>query len=190
MLSVDGSTLLIDKEAILKRWAEHFNSVLNRPSSINEDAIDRLPQIECKALLDEFPTVLETRKTVEQLSSGKTLGADAIPTEVHKAVGLPMAEKLTELLHCMWRKEAIPQEFMDASIIHLYKRKGNPQVCDNHRGISLLCIAGKILAKFLLNRLNDHLDQKGLIPESQCGYRKDRGTIDMIFTARQLQEKC
>ena len=44
-LSADGSTLLTDKETILKRWAEHFNSVLNRPSSINEDAIDRLPQI-------------------------------------------------------------------------------------------------------------------------------------------------
>ena len=90
----------------------------------------------------------------------------------------------------MWRKEAIPQEFKDVSIIHLYKRRGNPQVCDNHRGISLLCIAGKILAKILSNRLNVHLDQKGLIPESQCGFRKDRGTIDMIFTARQLQEKC
>ena len=86
--------------------------------------------------------------------------------------------------------EAIPQDFKDASIIHLYKRKGNPQVCDNHRGISLLSIAGKILAKILLNRLNAHLDQAGLIPESQCGFRKDRGTIDMIITARQLQEKC
>ena len=74
-----------------------------------------------------------------------------------------MAEKLTELFHCMWRKEAIPQEFKDASIIHLYKRKGNPQVCDNHRGISLLSIAGKILAKILLNRLNAHLDQTGLL---------------------------
>ena len=33
-------------------------------------------------------------------------------------------------------------------------------------------------------------EQSGLLPESQCGFRKDRGTIDMIFTARQLQEKC
>ena len=190
LLSADRNTLLTDKEAILERWAEHFNSVLNRPSSINEDAIDRLPQIESNVLLDEFPTVTETRKAVQQLSSGKAPGADAIPAEVYKAGGLPMAEKLTELFHCMWRKEAIPQELKDASIIHLYKRKGNPQVCDNHRGISLLSIAGKILAKILLNRLNVHLDQTGLIPESQCGFRKDRGTIDMIFTARQLQEKC
>ena len=90
----------------------------------------------------------------------------------------------------MWRKEATPQKFKDATIIHLFKRTGNPQVCDNHRGISLLSIAGKILARVLLNRLNEHLEQSGLLQESQCGFRKDRGTIDMIFTARQLQEKC
>ena len=82
LLSADGNTLLTDKEAILERWAEHFNSVLNRPSSINEDAIDRLPQIECNVLLDEFPTVTETRKAVQQLSSGKAPGADAIPASL------------------------------------------------------------------------------------------------------------
>ena len=37
-------------------------SVLNGPLSINEDAIDKFPQIECNVLLDEFPTVMETRK--------------------------------------------------------------------------------------------------------------------------------
>nr|VZI09142.1 unnamed protein product [Spirometra erinaceieuropaei] len=41
----------------------------------------------------------------------------------------------------------------------------------------------------LLNRLNNHLEQ-GLLPESQCGFRRHRGTTDMIFAARQLQEKC
>ena len=41
----------------------------------------------------------------------------------------------------------------------------------------------------LLNRLQKHLEE-GLLPESQCGFRKGRGTVDMIFAARQLQEKC
>ena len=76
-----------------------------------------------------------------------------------------MAEKLTELFHCMWRKEAIPQ-FKDAFIIIQYKRKGNPQVCNNRRYISLLSDAGKTLAKNLLIRMNIHLDQTCLIPES------------------------
>ena len=30
LLSADGTSLLTDKEAILKRWAEHFDGVLNR----------------------------------------------------------------------------------------------------------------------------------------------------------------
>ena len=70
------------------------------------------------------------------------------------------------------------------------QKEGNHQVCENHRGISLLSIAGKILARVLLNRLNEHMERSGLLPESQCGFRKNRGTIDMIFTARQFQEKC
>ena len=53
-----------------------------------------------------------------------------------------------------------------------------------------MSIAGKILARVQLNQLIEHLDQSGLLLESQCGFRKDRGTIDMIFTARQFQEKC
>ena len=61
-----------------------------------------------------------------------------------------MSEQITELIHCMWRKEAILQEYKDAPIIRLYKRKGNPQVFENQRGISLLSIAGKILAKTLM----------------------------------------
>ena len=80
-----------------------------------------------------------------------------------------------QLVHIMWRKEAILQEFKDGTSIHLFKRKGNPQVCDKHRGISLFSIAGKILARVLLNRLNEHLEQSGLLPESQCGFKKDRG---------------
>ena len=43
----------------------------------------RLPQIECNVLQDEFPTVMETRKAVQQLSSGKAPGADAINAEVY-----------------------------------------------------------------------------------------------------------
>ena len=80
-------------------------------------------------------------KAIKLLSSGKAPASDAILAEIYKAGGPPVAEKLTELFHIMWRKEAIPQELKDATIIHLFKRKGNPQVYDNHRGISLLSIA-------------------------------------------------
>ena len=188
LLNADGTSLLTNKEAILKRWAEHFDSVLNQPSSINDDAINRLPQEECNLLLDEFPTIAETVKAIKLLSSGKAPGSDAIPAEIYKAGGTPVAKKMTQYFTLCGEKMS---SLKNSRMRQLpTKRKGNPQLCDNHRGISLLSIARKVPARVLLNRLNEHLEQSGLLPESQNGFRKDRGTIDKIFTARQLQEKC
>ncbi|BHF73436.1 hypothetical protein SprV_0401651700 [Sparganum proliferum] len=68
------------------------------------------------------------------------------------------------------------------------RTSNTPKSCVN-RGISLLNIVGKIFARILLNCLNNNLEQ-GLLSESQCGFRRHRETTDMIFVARQLQEKC
>ena len=78
LLSADGTSLLTDKEAVLNRWTEHFVGVLNRPSSITDEAINRLTQVECNPLLDEFLTVSETVKAIQLLSSGKAPGSDAV----------------------------------------------------------------------------------------------------------------
>ena len=53
----------------------------------------------------------------------------------------------------------------------------------------MLSIAGKILARILLNRLNRHLEQ-GILAETQSGFRKGRSSADIIFALRQLEEKC
>ena len=161
--------------------AEHFDDVLNQPSSFSDEAIHRLPHVECNPPLDEFPTVSETVKAIELLSSSKASGSDAIPAEIYKAGRLPVAETVISYY--------VENSRMQHLSIYL-KRKGNPHVCDNHRGISLLSIAGTILTRVLLNRLSEHLEQSRLLLDRHCGFRKDGETIDTIFTARQLQEKC
>nr|VZI08015.1 unnamed protein product [Spirometra erinaceieuropaei] len=188
LLSADGSTLLTEKTQILQRWAEHLRGVLHRPSVISDAAIARLPQVETNVDLDLPPSLQETIRAVQQLSSGKAPGSDAIPVEVYKHGGPQMMDHLTALFQEMWRQGEVPQDFKYVTIVHLHKRKGNRQLCNNHRGISLLHIAGKIFARILLNRLNNHLEQ-GLLPESQCGFHRHRRTTDMTFTAHQLQEK-
>jgi hypothetical protein len=100
--------------------------------------------------------------------------SNAIPAEVYKAGGPCLGRKLTQLFQHIQSEETIPQEYKDASVVHLYK-KGNRRICDNHRGFSLLSLAGKVLACIRLNRPVVHIDQ-GLLSESQCGFRKERGT--------------
>ena len=91
-------------------------------------------------------------------------------------------------------EKSIPQEFKDASIIHLNTRKGNPfNLFPPQQPIkfSVLSIAVKILAKILLNRLNVHLDQTGHARKSVCVQERQRVNIhDLYSTVRQLKEKC
>jgi len=61
--------------------------------------------------------------------------------------------------------------------------------CGNSRGISLLSAAGKVLARVMLRRFLTHVVDI-VVPESQCGFRRQKSTIDMIFVACLLQEKC
>ena len=47
---------------------------------------------------------------------------------------------------------------------------------------------GKVLPKIVALRLGSYLERERLLPESQCGFRPGRSTVDMIFVVRLLQE--
>ena len=124
------------------------------------------------------------------MSSNKSPGADSVLDEIYKHGGENLTNHLHQLFTKIWNEESVPHDFKDATVVHIYKRKGDRSSCDNHRGISLLSGAGKILSRLVANRLSEHVLSNDVLPESQCGFRPGRGTADMIFAARQLQEKC
>nr|VZI28879.1 unnamed protein product [Spirometra erinaceieuropaei] len=103
LLSADGSILLTEKTQFLQRWAGHFRGVLNRPSTISDAAIERLPQVKTNVDLDLPPSLQETIRAVQKLSIGKAPGSDAIPAEVYKHGGLQLVDHLTALFQEMWR---------------------------------------------------------------------------------------
>ena len=152
--------------------------------------LDELPQYDVNSDLDEIPTLEEVQTCLKQLSSGKAPGEDGIPPEIYIHGGAAIVNRLLEIVIQIWHEGEAVQDFRDATIVHLYKNKGDRSCCDNHRGISLLCIAGKILMRLMLNRLNKHIANIGLIPESQCGFVPGKSTTDSSFSLQQLQEKC
>ena len=120
---------------------------------------------------------------------GKSPGIYGIPAEVYQHGGEAVLNKLQDLFTNCWEKEAVPQDLRDAVIVSLYKNKGDKSDCSNYIGIPLLSVAGRILARFLLNRLIPTIAQKNT-QKSQRGFRSNRGTADMIFALRQIQETC
>ena len=85
----------------------------------------------------------------------------------------------------IWRSSPVPQDWVDAILITLYKDKDSKGKCGDYRGISLVEAAGKGFARLLLNRLTNLVCPE-VIPLVQCGFRSGRGIVDMVFTAIQL----
>ncbi|BHF68468.1 hypothetical protein SprV_0301150300 [Sparganum proliferum] len=126
----NGTTQLTDRTQIPQRWAEHFRDVVNRPSTISDAAIARLPQVETNGDLDLPPSLCETIRAVQQVSSGKASGSDAIPAEIYTHGGPQLMNHLTALFWEMWRQGEVPQDFKDATVVRLYNRKRNRQLCN------------------------------------------------------------
>ena len=88
------------------------------------------------------------------------------------------------MLNEWWTSKRIPKKLTLARVVSLYK-KGNPDLQENYRPISLLNTYYKIFAACLQNRLAEALDSK--LMKTQYGFRGNRSTIDAIFITRRLQ---
>ncbi len=186
--SADGSTLFKDRHEILACWANHFESLFNHTNSADLHILDNLPDLPPTKHLDTLPLYSELRQAIAGLKNNKCAGPDGIPAEVFKHGGYILTRRLHLLIQNIWEYGTLPQDWKDANIVVIYKQKGDRAVCGNSRGISLLSIAGKVLAKIMLSRLVEHISE-AVLPETQCGFRKSRSTTDMVFVLRQLMEK-
>ena len=137
--------------------------------------------------LDMEPTTEELSKAISKMTAGKAPGSDGIPPDLLRSCKTSLLPLLYDILIKCWKEGEVPQDMRDAKIITLYKNKGARHDCNNYRRISLLSIIGKLISRVLLPRLQVLAER--IYPESQCGFRSQRSTMDMIFSVRQLQEK-
>jgi hypothetical protein len=173
----------------MERWAEFFGELYSDVSIVTEPALDGVQQLPLMQELDALPTVDDLKRAIDTLTSGKSPGGDNIPPEVIKAgKDSPLTDHLYDLLCQCWVEGCIPQDMRDANIITIYKNKGNRSDCNNHSAISLLSVVGKAFVRVVLSRWQSLADR--VYPETQCGFRAGRSTTDMVFSLRQLQEKC
>ena len=83
-----------------------------------------------------------------------------------------MVDWIKRLHNMAFESGVVPEDWRSALIVILYKGKEERAECKNYRGISLLSVAGKISAGFLVDRVRRLTG--GLIDDEQGGFRSGR----------------
>ena len=123
---------------------------------------------------------------IKSLKNGKAAGVDNIPAELIKNGGDEVVDLLTTICNKIWQTGEWPSTWTQSLII-IIPKKGNLQLCNNYRTISLISHASKVMLKVLLNRLKPQAEE--IIAEEQAGFRSKRSTTEQIFNLRVLCEK-
>ena len=93
-------------------------------------------------------TMTEIRQIVKRFKKSKAPGPDDITTDLIKELTEENLEEVLDLINECWTAGAIPENMLTARVASLYK-KGNPEMIENYRPISLLNTFYKILAAAL-----------------------------------------
>merc|ERR1711872_852032 len=180
--------VMTEPTGVKSRWSEYFEQLLNVDDGRRAELTDVRGgggNENMNANMDV--RVDDVRRAAKKLKKGKSPGVDGITSEMLKYGGECILEWLTRVCKVCVSEEKVPNNWIRAIIVPLYKGKGDRSDCKNYRGISLLSIPGKVYGRILIERIRSLTE--GMIREEQCGFRSGRVCVDQVFVMKQMSEK-
>ena len=174
---------LTEEKDVLGRWTEYCSDLYGSEGSGDPTVLHHpIPEEEAPLpILRE-----EVAAAVRTLKLGKAPGVDNITAELLKAGGEPVITVLTKVCNEVMKTGIWPTEWTKSLVIALPK-KGASKLCENHRTISLISHASKVMLRILLDRLKPQVNEK--LSEEQAGFRAGRSTTEQIFNINILTQK-
>ena len=176
-----NGNVMVNLEAVLKRWKEYFQKLINEENNKN-------PWTEEAEVVKEEVNCFNREKVknaLRRMKKGKAVGPDELPVEVWKYMGEMGIKFLTRLFNTILAGERMPKEWRRSVLIPIYKNKGEAQCCGNYRGIKLMSHTMKVWERIIEARLKDRVE----ISKQQYGFMQGKETTDSMFALRILMKK-
>ena len=110
-------------------------------------------------------------KAIDKLKPKTSCGHDDISSKLLKCIKETIATLISIIINQSLYTGIFPDKIKLAKILPLYK-KGENEVIDNYRPISLLPSISKLFERIVFYQLYKYLDSNDLLYKSQYGFRK------------------
>ena len=165
-------------------WKEHFSAIQNGEEQVHTRVWQNVAKHKKQeGWMSAVPTEKEITRCIRKMKFGKAPGIDGVTVEMIKWVPPEVLERIILVVQSMWTRtitaedaleaEEWPAEWTTAIIIPLWKNKHPKRNKNNWRGITLLSVGTKIMARVFSQRTQTFSEQ--FMGEHQNGFRKNRG---------------
>ena len=190
-----GSERIDCRRTIATKFNEYFVSLAsNLNKSLDQDCgipICNIPQFS-DYLSDKVDTSIYLHNTdeseiidiIKEFENGK---ASDIPVSLIKQSAKIICPVLVKLYNKCMSVGDFPEIFKIGKITPIFK-KGNAELLENYRPISILPIFGKIFEKIIYKRLYSFLTAKNVLSNNQYGFRKGRSTVNALHNSVKIIE--
>ena len=185
---------ITERRVIANAFNRYFTSLatdLNeKASSENENKSHNyekfMPKSNTKSMHFSDCTPLEIESIIKDLKNGK---ASDIPITVIKKSSSIISPHLALHFNTLMQNGIFPQKLKLAKVTPIYK-KGNEELLENYRPISILPIFGKIFEKVIYTRLYSFFTSQGILHQKQFGFREGHSTSQALNCSVDLIRKA
>ena len=125
---------------------------------------------------------IETTKTaIRSMGTTKALGVDGLPCSFWKRFCNELAPFVCSMVNASINTGVYPSMFREALVIPIHKggRKDKSEP-SSYRPIAILPALSKVLETIVVEQLVGHLEDNGLLPQAQHGFRKGHSTVTAL----------
>ena len=183
----EGVTRCKSSEKNAQVFKEHFKKLYEHVPIYDRSVLALLKQEPVISEVDHPPTDEEILKAVNSLKNNAP-GESGLTSQMFKAIvsNNQTFQLLRSIILDFWESE-LPLDQQETGLLKIIPKKGDLSQSGNYRGIMLLEVAYKIIAKIVHScpvPIAAKLDH-----ESQSGFRPRRGCADAVFTVKLAMKK-
>ena len=113
------------------------------------------------------------------------MNLDPTPTPLLKICVEELLPTITKIVNASLSSCTLPDSMKGALVTPLLKKASlDPEVLKNHRPVSNLSFASKIIEKVVATRLNEHLSRNNLMEDMQSAYRQFHSTETALLCVK------
>ena len=179
--------MLVDDDETVKREIENFWSVLFATTgearlNVEKEKIQNGMMYGGGEISKD-----ELNGAIVKLKRDKAADDSGMIAEYVKALSETDREKLRIGLNDVVNGGSIPKEWKESRVVLIHKG-GNHSDMKNYRPIAIISIVCKICMMIVRDRINEWVEETGMLGDVQGGFRRGRRTEDNLFMLERMME--